>query len=226
MFRCEDFDPFGFRPTAHDVKAAQEFLAVFLIKGLVDEDFVLLVDFVTRVGEGEGKVAVIGDDEQALTVHVEPAHVVDARPPGRQQFKDGAALTFVVGGADVAAGFGEHGGERLLLADDAGADFYGVLGADFGGEVGDEVAVDADLPGGDEFLHATAGAEAGGGEKTIKAHGVEKFGERTMALVRRIRSSKSGFSQDSPRGEWRETASGVVNRPPARWTRMSIMGRA
>ena len=62
----------------------------------------------------------------------------------------------------------------LLGAQQAAADFHGVVRADLGGEVGDDAAIDADLAGGDEFLDAAAGAEAGGGEKTIETHGRKK----------------------------------------------------
>jgi Putative DNA-binding protein N-terminus len=65
----------------------------------------------------------------------------------------------------------QHGVERLLRAEDATADLHGIFGPDLRGEILDDAAIQADATGFDDLLDAAAGAEAGGGEETIEAHG-------------------------------------------------------
>ena len=80
MFWAKDFHAFGFGATANDMKAFEEFFAIDLFKGLINDHLIFLIDFVAWVGKGEGEIAVIGDDEETFAVHVEASDVVDSGP--------------------------------------------------------------------------------------------------------------------------------------------------
>jgi hypothetical protein len=68
---------------------------------------VLLVEFVARVHDPIGDVAVVGQQEQPFGVAVKPAHRID---PLRDldDVHDGAPVPLVLRGRDVAAGFVEN----------------------------------------------------------------------------------------------------------------------
>ena len=80
MFWAKDFHAFGFGATANDMKALEEFFAIDLFKGLINDHLIFLIDFVAWVGKGEGEIAVISDDEETFAVHVEASDVVDSGP--------------------------------------------------------------------------------------------------------------------------------------------------
>jgi hypothetical protein len=69
-----------------------------------------------------------------------------------------------------------------LDANDFRAYFDRVFGADMGSEVRGDVTIHAHLTGLDEFFDTATGAETGGGEKTIKAHGWRRFGWKERKL--------------------------------------------
>ncbi len=77
---AHQLDALHLRASADDVEPLEQLCAVRRVKRLVQHHFVLLGHFVLRVREGQGKVAVVGKDEEPLTLHVEPTHVEDARP--------------------------------------------------------------------------------------------------------------------------------------------------
>lgn len=170
MGRGQDLDALGFGAAADDVESAEEFLAILRVEGFVDEDFVFLFDLVAGMGEGEGEIPVIADQEEAFAFLVETADMVEARPIRGEKIEDGLAAAFVAGAADVAGRLVQDDGDLLFGLEEAIPDFDGVIGADLGGEVGDDAPVDADLAGGDELFDTAAGAEAGGGEETVQAH--------------------------------------------------------
>jgi hypothetical protein len=167
----EDFEEVHFGSAAFDVETAEEFFAVGGIEGFVEGDLVFLLNFEARMGQGEGEIAVVGEDEESLTFLIEASDMEGARPVLGEEFEDGFAVAFVVGGADEAPRFEQDGVEGFLDSNDAVADFDGVVGGDDGGEVLDGASVDADASLEDEGFDTAAGAEACGGEEAVKAHG-------------------------------------------------------
>lgn len=137
------------------------------IQRLVDRDLVFFVDLVARMGQREGKLSIVGHDEEAFAFLVEPSDVEDTRPAGGKQIVNGAAIEFVIGRNDVAARLVQNGMDRHLRAHDAITHLHNVLGADLRGEIFDEVAIDPHTAALDELLHTSAGAQTSSGEITI-----------------------------------------------------------
>ena len=113
---------------------------------------VLLVDAVAGVGDAVGQLAVVGQQQQALGVGVEPA---DREHPrlGRHELDDGRAAVGVLGRRDDAGRLVEQVvDEAGLGADRRPVDLDEVdVGIDAPAEHGD-LAVDRDPPGGDQLL--------------------------------------------------------------------------
>jgi hypothetical protein len=59
------------------------------IPGTIESDLVLLLDFVTGMGQALREVAVVGQEEKALGLGIEPADVKEARQMRREQVEDG-----------------------------------------------------------------------------------------------------------------------------------------
>lgn len=94
----------------------------------------------------------------------------DARPVGREQIEDGAALALIFSRAEEAAGFEKNGVDGFLRADDFVADLNDVVGRNEGAEVFHWGSIDSDSAFADEGFDSATGSEAGGGEVTIEAH--------------------------------------------------------
>jgi hypothetical protein len=114
------------------MKPAQEFLAVCRLEGPVEEDFVLLFHFVSRVSEGEGEVTIVGDDEKAFALFIQTTDVVYARPVVGDEVENGPPTCFVGGRADETFRFVDDGMDMLLGFDDAIPDLYDVPSSDGG----------------------------------------------------------------------------------------------
>jgi hypothetical protein len=173
---------------AFDPDSTQHFFPVLDLEGFVEGDLVFLVDVAAGMGEGVGKVAVVGDEQKAFAFHVEASHVEDARPFWGKEVKDGSAVALVACGADITLGFVERGGELLGGVKDALSSFDDVPRLDLGGKIGDDMAVDPDFAVLDELFDSAAGAEAGGCEKAVKTHGTG--GLRRFWLWKRLKTGR------------------------------------
>ena len=107
-------DALHFCASAFDVESAEKFFAVGGFEGSVEEDLVFLFDFVAWMGECEGEIAVVGDDEEAFAFFVEASDIVNAGPIVGDEIEDGASPGFVGGGADEAFWFVDDGVDVLL----------------------------------------------------------------------------------------------------------------
>jgi hypothetical protein len=96
------------------VESAEKFFAVGGFEGSVEEDLVFLFNFVAWMGECEGKIAVVGDDEETFAFFVEASDIVNAGPVVGDEVEDGASPGFVGGGADKAFRFVDDGVDVLL----------------------------------------------------------------------------------------------------------------
>jgi hypothetical protein len=165
--RLAFLDHFHLRAPADDAETAQKLFAIRRGERLVDGDFVFLVDLVARVREREREVAVIGHQEQSFAFQIEPADVKNARPMRREQFEDRAAILFIIRAHDEAARLEERGVNRRLRMHHLAADLYHVVRFHLRGQVFDEMSVDADFSIADQGLDPPAGAQAGGGKKSV-----------------------------------------------------------
>ena len=115
--------------------------------------------------EPPGQGAVVGQQQQALAVQVEPADADHAGQACRQLLEHRGAVLRVLVGGDQALGLvvapqaGAVGGVH-----DSAADLHDVVGADEGGGVGDGLAVQADQALGEQLLRVAAAGDAGAGE--------------------------------------------------------------
>lgn len=71
----------------HD--SLEEFRRESRIPGTIESDLVFLLDFVTGMGQALREVAVVGQEEEALGLGIEPADVKEARQMRRKQIEDG-----------------------------------------------------------------------------------------------------------------------------------------
>jgi len=155
------------RPATLDMETAQQFLAMLGIERLIDADLVLLVDLVPWMGQREGKIAVIRDDEHSFAVLVEAPDMKDARPAGGQKFVDGLAVVLIIRGDDITARLVENSVNGGLRADDAISDLDHILGVHLSGQILHEMPIDPHAAAADELLHISAGAQSSGGKITI-----------------------------------------------------------
>src|SRR5581483_7957726 len=160
----------GLRAPAFNANAFQQFLAGFAFEGTVEQDFVFLFDFKTRMREVQRKLAIIRQNQQPFAFLVETSDVKNARPASRQQIENRAALMRVSSGAEITARLVDQDVEKLFGDRALAVHLHKIVVADFGGEICANLAVDRDTGGADEFFTAATRAEAGGGEVTIETH--------------------------------------------------------
>ena len=96
------------------MEAPQQLFAMCEVKGAIQRDLVLFVDLVARMSENEREIAVVGQDEQALALAVEPADMKNAGPFGRKALVDRFSAVFIAGRDDVATRLVQEHVERLL----------------------------------------------------------------------------------------------------------------
>jgi hypothetical protein len=73
----------------HD--SLEEFRRQRRIPGTIESNLVFLLDFVPGMGQALREVAVVGQEEEALGLGIEPADVKEARQMRREQIEDGVA---------------------------------------------------------------------------------------------------------------------------------------
>jgi hypothetical protein len=156
----------GFNPDS-----TQHFFSVLDLERFIECDFVFLFHVMAGMGERIGEVAIVCHQNQAFAFHVQTAHVKNARPFRWKEVKNGSPVSFVAGSTDESFGFVESSGECGWRVEDPLSGFDDVAGLDVGGQVCNNVAVDPDFTGLDEFFDSPAGTEARGSKKAIKAHG-------------------------------------------------------
>ena len=118
---------------------------------------------------GEG--AVVGEEEETFAGVVEAADGIDALGERAEELHDGGTALGITDGCDVAFGFVEHEVEEALgWLDGFAVDGDGVgVGIGFGAEFGDDLAVECNAAGGDDFFGFAARGDAGGGEDFLEA---------------------------------------------------------
>jgi hypothetical protein len=139
-------------PLALDHDSVANALQCRLRRTAQRENVILLVQSVSGVHHAIRDIAVIGQQQQPLGIAIEPANRVDAFR-NLDQIHDGAAISFIFDGSDVAAGFVQQDVARALrfqnLAVDSNdrANWIG-----FRSQFGDHLAIDIDPTGTNQFL--------------------------------------------------------------------------
>lgn len=123
------------------------------IPRLIERDFVLLFDFVTRMREPLGKVAIVGQDEQPLALRVEPSDVKETREFRRQQMEDRVAGVRIAAGGDESARLVKQEIEpRRRASHHPAGHFYMVALARLRAEIRANLPVNRDPARGNQFI--------------------------------------------------------------------------
>lgn len=154
-----------------DVHASAEAGERFFVGAAVDFDEIFFGDVRAGFGELLGESAVVGEEEEAFAGVIEAADGIDAFGERAEELHDGRAAFGIADSGDVAFGFVQHEIYRAL----GGLDGFAVnsdgvrVRISFGAEFGDDLAVEGDSAGGDDFFGFAAGGDAGGGEDFLEA---------------------------------------------------------
>jgi hypothetical protein len=115
------------------------------------------------------EVAVVGEQEQPLGLHVQPADVEQALVPVADQVTEVGPALVVLHGRDHADGLVD--GEvhlRGVDLDPQAVDVDDLRGPDTGPELGDDLVVDRHPPQGDQLLRPAAGGDTGLGQDLLQ----------------------------------------------------------
>ena len=181
LFVEADFGGRGFYAAVvieSDVNAVAEALEGFFVGAAADFHQIFFGDVGAGFGEFLREGAIVGEEEEAFAGVVEAANGIDAFGERAEELHDGGAAFRIADGGDVAFGLVEHEIEEALgRLDGFAVDGDGVgVGIGFGAEFGDDLAVEGDAAGGDDFFGFAAGGDAGGGEDFLEAG--EHWGRR------------------------------------------------
>lgn len=87
--RLDGMDPVQPRALTVEHDPLEEFRRQRWIPGTIESDLVFLLDFVTGMGQALREVAVVGQEEEALGLGIEPADVKEPWQMRREQIEDG-----------------------------------------------------------------------------------------------------------------------------------------
>ena len=136
----------------------------------IEEHFVFLVDLVAGMGQVLGKVTVIREKNESLSLHVEPADIEQARKFWREQIKNCVARMRIVSRGNKARRLVQDDGERWIEMHKFAIDFDMIAGRRLGAEICANGAVNRDAPRCDQFIALPPRSNARGSKKTIEAH--------------------------------------------------------
>ena len=93
------------------------------LPGAIERHFVFLFDFVARMRQALREIAVVGQDEKAFGLRVEPADIEEARELRRQEIEDRVARIGIGAGRNEAGRFVQDDVELALAVDQLAPDF-------------------------------------------------------------------------------------------------------
>src|SRR2546421_525428 len=137
---------------------------------MIERHFVFLFDFIARVGETLGEIAIVGEEKHPLGLGVEPADIEETRQVRRKKIEDRIARLRIVSRGNEAARLMKHDIETALAVDEFAVDFYMVAFRGLGAEIGANSTVDHDAAGGDQLIAMPPRTESSRGEETVQAH--------------------------------------------------------
>src|SRR5205823_5080209 len=95
-----------------------------------------LFDFVARMGETLGEIAIIGEEKESFSLGVEPADVEETRQMRREQIEDSVARVGIAPRRNETGWFMQHDVEPALAMDEFAVDFDVVAFRGLRAEVG------------------------------------------------------------------------------------------
>ena len=113
------------------------------------------------------EIAIVSQEQQALTLCVEPADIEEPGKFRRQQIVDRIGRVRVAAGANKTRRLVQGDRERLGRPNESVIDFYMVALFDLHAEIRAWLAVDRDAAARDELVTITPRAEAGRGEVAV-----------------------------------------------------------
>jgi hypothetical protein len=169
---------------AIEENSAQQFRRECRVPRPIQRRFIFLVDLVTWVGKPLRQFAIICEKEQTFSLRVQAA---DAEEPGEilwKEIKDRVARVLILSSRNKSRGFVQHDGKRWSGANNFAIDLDVVVHFWLCAEVCADFAVDGDATRRDQFVTMSARANAGSGEKTIKAQdrGYRLHGQKDRPL--------------------------------------------
>ncbi len=125
---------------------------------------------IARVGQDVGQIAVVGHDQQAVSVFVEAAHREYPLAYASHQVEHGFAAKRIVGGTHATCGLVEQIVDEFLARQGLAVDCNGRdLRVDLQAHLDDCFAVDADSAFGDDLFAFAAGGDPGAGENFLQS---------------------------------------------------------
>ena len=115
----------------------------------IERDFVFLFDLVARMGQALREIAVVGQDEEAFRLRVEPADIEKTGKLRRQEVENRIPCVRIDPGGNEAGRFVQDDVEMAFAADQLSANLHVIAFRRLRAEVGDDAAVDRDPPLGD-----------------------------------------------------------------------------
>jgi len=133
------------------------------------QDVIFLFESETGVHDAIGEFAVVGQEQQALGLTVEPSNRIEAFA-SVDEFHNGMAVALVAGGRDVPPRFVQHHIAPPLRTNDLAVNPDDVgFGIGFGAELGNRVSVDRNPAGHDHLFRDATRGDASGGENALQA---------------------------------------------------------
>lgn len=174
-------------PLAIQNNAFEQFWREALIPGSLQRYRVLFLDLITGVSDTLRQLPIVGQEEQALGLRVQPA---DAKEPAKfqwKQIKNSVASVNIFASADEASGLMQHNGNRRLDVDKSAIDLNVIAWSRLDGEVCANLPINRHSAGRDQLVASPPRADAGGGEVAIEAHAMSVY--RSAQNRERFRSA-------------------------------------
>jgi len=169
--RLERIDFLEARALAVEHHAAKQLRRERSIPGMVKRDLVFLFDFITRMSQPLGEIAVVGEKEQPFRLGIEPADIEESRQMGWQQVENRVPRIWIAPCRNKTRRLVQDDVESALTVDQFAVDFDVVALTGLDAEISADLAVDRNAAGCDQLIAMPARTEPGRGKETIQAHG-------------------------------------------------------
>ena len=137
------------------------------LPGAIKCHFVFFFNFVTRMRQVLGEIAVVGEDEQSFGLRVEPADIEEARELRRQEIENRVARIGIGACRDETRRFMQDQVELAFAADELVPHLDVIALGRLRAEIGADAAVDRNASVGDQLVAMPPRTDTGGGEETV-----------------------------------------------------------
>src|SRR5712692_7308119 len=159
------------RALAVEKNAAHQFCGKRRIPWPIQCHFVFLVDLIARVSEALRELAVVGENEKAFALRIEPANVEKARKFPRKQIENDVTRVRIAFGRNKTGRLVQDNREWKIDMDEFAVHFHVIARGRLRAEIRAWFSVDGDAAGGDQLIAMAARPDTGGGEKSVQPHG-------------------------------------------------------